>query len=375
MSNLKYTSDKFNSCLNTYRETFTDQSKIPSDGKNSVQQYDSAVILPLDFSLEMDGISGIIPNSAFEVPPEVLPKSYLTKKKESKIGFILHTIDHNFSNNKWTTKITGQTINLRFDPLSAEEIARREANKAQTSNDVKPLNPYYDNNPGDGPGVVPDDYPPGINKNIVETIPALTRLKNLIGYHESLNDYGIANTGGNAKRSVINVNGLTFAVLKAQQKVKSQDNPQRVFAAGRFQIIPETMDAIKSSLGLKSTDRYDPKTQERMGDWLILENRPALGNYIKGKNAGTAAELASAINAVGYIWASMPVVKKSGKSGAIVGDVVKGTGQAGNYGGTGKNPSKAKVSVQLMANTIITARIRYCSKNPSFTPTYYNAFV
>jgi len=136
MGNLKYISEKFDSCLNTYRETFTDQSKIPSDSSSSLQQYDSAVILPLDFSLEMDGISGIIPNSAFEVPPEVLPKSYLTQKKESKIGFILHTIDHNFNNNKWTTKITGQTINLRFDPLSAEEKARREANKAQTSNDI-----------------------------------------------------------------------------------------------------------------------------------------------------------------------------------------------------------------------------------------------
>lgn len=136
MRNLKYTSEKFDSCLNTYRETFTDQSKIPSNGINHPQQYDNAVILPLDFSLEMDGISGIIPNSAFEVPPEVLPKSYLTQKKESKIGFILHTIDHNFNNNKWTTKITGQTINLRFDPLSAEEIARRKANKAQSSNDI-----------------------------------------------------------------------------------------------------------------------------------------------------------------------------------------------------------------------------------------------
>jgi len=153
MSNLKYTSDKFDSCLNTYRETFTDQSKIPSDDNDSIQQYDDSVILPLDFSLEMDGISGIIPNSAFEVPPEILPKVYLTKKKESKIGFILHTIDHNFSNNKWITKITGQTINIRFDPLSAEEIARRKANKAQTSNDVKQTKtPIKAKNNGGGGG-------------------------------------------------------------------------------------------------------------------------------------------------------------------------------------------------------------------------------
>jgi hypothetical protein len=75
MSNLKYTSDKFDSCLNTYRETFTNQNNIPSDTSGSLQQYDNTVILPLDFSLEMDGISGIIPNSAFEIPPDVLPKT------------------------------------------------------------------------------------------------------------------------------------------------------------------------------------------------------------------------------------------------------------------------------------------------------------
>ena len=367
MSNLKYISEKFDSCLNTYRETFTDQTKIPSDNKDSVPQYDSAVILPLDFSLEMDGISGIIPNSAFEVPPEVLPKSYLTRNKESKIGFILHTIDHNFSNNKWTTKITGQTINLRFDPLSAEEIARRELFQLQTT-----ISNNNDSN--NSPGVVPNDYPPGISKNIVETIPALTRLKNLIGFHESNNNYSIANTGANAKKSVINVNGLTFDTLKKQQQIKSQDNPQRVFAAGRFQIIPITMETIKSRLGLRGTDRYDPKTQERMGDWLLLENRPGLGNYIKGKNAGTAGELTSAIDSIGYEWASMPVIIRSG-SNIKVGDVVKGTGQAGNYGGSGANPSKSKVSVKLMANTIINARIAYCNKKPSFVPTYYTPFV
>ena len=357
----KYDAEKFDSTLNTYREIYSNPA---------VDKYQGTVILPLDFSLEMDGISGIIPNSAFEIPVNSLPKGYITKKQESKIAFILHTIDHNFGGNKWTTKMTGQTLNIRFDELT-------DAQKKEVKDFKLPKLAAAAKNLGsDGPkggGVGPDDYPPGINKNIVETIPALTKLKNLIGFYESNNDYGIANTGGNAKRSAINVNGLKFDVLKTQQEVKSQDSLQRVFAAGRFQIIPTTMDSIKSSLGLKSTDRYDPKNQERMGDWLVLENRPALGNYIKGKNAGTAAELASAIDSIGYIWASMPVIKKSGKNGAIVGDVVKGTGQAGNYGGTGKNPSKSKVSVQLMANTIINARIGYCSKKPSFIPTYHKA--
>ena len=105
----KYDAEKFDSTLNTFREIYSNPA---------VDKYRGTVILPLDFSLEMDGISGIIPNSAFEIPPNSLPSSYLTKKGESKIAFILHTIDHNFGNNKWTTKITGQTLNIRFDELT-----------------------------------------------------------------------------------------------------------------------------------------------------------------------------------------------------------------------------------------------------------------
>ena len=105
----KYDAEKFDSCLNTFREIYSNPV---------VDKYQGTVILPLDFSLEMDGISGIIPNSAFEIPVSSLPKGYITKKGESKIAFILHTIDHNFGGNKWTTKMTGQTLNIRFDELT-----------------------------------------------------------------------------------------------------------------------------------------------------------------------------------------------------------------------------------------------------------------
>lgn len=114
----KYNAEKFDPCLNTYKEMFSNPV---------VDEYQGTVILPLDFSLEMDGISGIIPHSAFEIPTNCLPNSYLTKKGESKIAFILHTVDHNFNNNKWTTKITGQTLNIRFDELTEEEKAKIKA--------------------------------------------------------------------------------------------------------------------------------------------------------------------------------------------------------------------------------------------------------
>ena len=122
---LQYNSNKFESCLNTFRGLYSNPA---------IDEYQGSVMIPLDFSLEMDGISGIIPNSAFEIPKDSLPKSYLTKKDESRIAFILHSIDHNVNNNKWTTKITGQTLNIRFDELT--EAEKEAIKKAQTPAEV-----------------------------------------------------------------------------------------------------------------------------------------------------------------------------------------------------------------------------------------------
>jgi len=111
---------KIDSCLNSFREVFSDPLKSGDDNA-----FNPGVILPLDFSIEMDGLSGIIPHSAFVIPSNTLPSSYLVhsgvEQGKQKIAFILHTIEQNFSENKWTTKLTGQTLSIRFEPLTEEE--------------------------------------------------------------------------------------------------------------------------------------------------------------------------------------------------------------------------------------------------------------
>jgi len=145
MSKFKYNSEKLDSCLNTFRETFSNPE---------IDKFKGSVILPLDFSLEMDGISGLIPHSAFEIPTNSLPSNYLTKKGESKIAFILHTIDHNFNNNKWTTKITGQTLNIRFDELTEEQKKILLKSKStQSPNTASP--PFIDDTPVNIRGPIP----------------------------------------------------------------------------------------------------------------------------------------------------------------------------------------------------------------------------
>ena len=124
----KLTTDKIDSCLNSYREVFSDPLKSGDDNA-----FNPGVILPLDFSLEMDGLSGIIPHSAFVIPSDSLPSSYIIQsgsdKGKQKIAFILHTIEQDFGGNKWTTKLTGQTLSIRFEPLTEEEKKQIQAAK------------------------------------------------------------------------------------------------------------------------------------------------------------------------------------------------------------------------------------------------------
>lgn len=125
---LIFNTDKTDSCLNSYREVFSDPLKSGDDNA-----FNPGVILPLDFSLEMDGLSGIIPNSAFVIPSNSLPSSYIIQSgsdaNKQKVAFILHTIEQNFSDNKWTTTITGQTLSIRFEPLTEEEKKQIQAAK------------------------------------------------------------------------------------------------------------------------------------------------------------------------------------------------------------------------------------------------------
>ena len=133
--------DKTDSCLNSYREVFSDPLKSGDDNA-----FNPGVILPLDFSLEMDGLSGIIPHSAFTIPADSLPSSYIiqtgTDKGKQKIAFILHTIEQNFGENKWTTKITGQTLNIRFEPLT--EAEKKQIQDAKDKQKSQNLSDYRD---------------------------------------------------------------------------------------------------------------------------------------------------------------------------------------------------------------------------------------
>ena len=74
-------------------------------------------LIPTKFSLEMDGIGGIVIGHMFKLPPEVLPKGYRGEIVNnvtigSQLGQAITNIGHTISNGDWITKIETQNIVL-----------------------------------------------------------------------------------------------------------------------------------------------------------------------------------------------------------------------------------------------------------------------
>ena len=66
---------------------------------------DIGVLMPLQLTITIDGISGILPYSAFLLSDDRLPARY-----RGRVAFIVFSINHDFEGNKWTTTLRGQTI-------------------------------------------------------------------------------------------------------------------------------------------------------------------------------------------------------------------------------------------------------------------------
>ena len=202
----------------------------------------------------------------------------------------------------------------------------------------------------------------------------LKPLKDLLGILESGNKYDIANTPN--KISTTSIINLTYDQLRTYSNLPSSDQ-SRVFAAGRYQVIPKTMKGITSrsqwtyNFGPGKSGVYDKKIQEKFGEYLILSTRKGLYKYIKGENDGNRQDLEAAIQSTSQEWASIPTIKD--KNGSIVGSLDCPTCNRAYYVGTPPNKDYTRVSIGTIANTLIKSRIQYSGKKPSYiTPSYNN---
>jgi|GEM_PF-1522323 len=89
-------------------------------------------------------------------------------------------------------------------------------------------------------------------------------------------------------------------VMQAQSLPRN--HPNRLFAAGKYQIIPETMRSIVGPAGVSPNDKFDATTQERLGRALIEHKRPYAAQYIRGEHN----DRNGAMLALAQEWASLP---------------------------------------------------------------------
>jgi peptidoglycan hydrolase-like protein with peptidoglycan-binding domain len=98
-------------------------------------------------------------------------------------------------------------------------------------------------------------------------------------------NYNSFNRGraGDAGGKEIDFSKMTVAEVMRRQDLPS-GNPDRLFAVGKYQVIPGTMEEAVKALKIDPNQKFTPQLQERIfADYLIDEKRPAVRDYITGK--------------------------------------------------------------------------------------------
>jgi hypothetical protein len=103
---------------------------------------------------------------------------------------------------------------------------------------------------------------------------------------------------------------VTIGELLRRQSLPPGD-PEKIFAVGKYQIIPTTMLDAVQKMRIEPEERYTPQLQERIfADYLIKIKRPPIYAYIVGKAGST---LYAAQKAAAQEWASIDDPDTPGK--------------------------------------------------------------
>lgn len=98
------------------------------------------------------------------------------------------------------------------------------------------------------------------------------------GGYNSINRGTAGDTPGGAK----SVFGKNLTEMSVGEVMDAQASG-RVFAAGKYQIIPDTMKGFVSKMGISREDKFDEATQEKFKDYVSQHKRPIVGQFISGK--------------------------------------------------------------------------------------------
>ena len=135
----------------------------------------------------------------------------------------------------------------------------------------------------------------------------MNALQTLIHKGESISDgYNAYNKGTSHGHIMGADKKIIFSEMTIAQVSQRQHLPHghrdRLFAVGKYQIIPDTLDGAIVSMKLDRHQAFTPELQDRIfSDYLIVKKRPEIYAYISGKNGAT---LEKAQYALACEWAS-----------------------------------------------------------------------
>jgi muramidase (phage lysozyme) len=113
-------------------------------------------------------------------------------------------------------------------------------------------------------------------------------LGDLLGTHEGgLNDgYNIGYDGSKLGKRY-DFSNMTIAEVHRRQHLPL-DDPDRLHAVGRYQIVPQTMDELIKKRHLDPDLKFTPETQNTIfADYLVAQNRAVIKHYIEGQPNAT----------------------------------------------------------------------------------------
>lgn len=152
------------------------------------------------------------------------------------------------------------------------------------------------------------------DEEVVKTIPkpgstpAIEALKREISKGEG--DYQSYNRG-KAGDTPKNSRNMDISQMTVGDVMRAQQGPNRqLFAVGKYQFIPQTLDAAVKYTGIDKNTKFDAAAQEKLFEYLISSaKRPRLAAYLEGRST----DINGATEDLALEFASMPGVNGRGK--------------------------------------------------------------
>lgn len=92
----------------------------------------------------------------------------------------------------------------------------------------------------------------------------------------------IIGSARNTTRNGKPLNEMTIGEIQELQRIDDPNDPNRLFAVGKYQVIPSTMNQVVKGLDLSPDQVFDTATQDKIATFLISEKRPKLGDFLSG---------------------------------------------------------------------------------------------